>query len=95
MNEELKEWLGVKPADFAVYAALGAVVGMYSNKFVALDIALAVAAVVFGGLSCVLGMRPDARLGTTTNFLKRVSYPAWLVVVIVCIYLNFARWNAT
>jgi hypothetical protein len=32
MNEELKEWLGIAPADFLVYAAAGAVAGMYIQQ---------------------------------------------------------------
>ena len=94
MKEELKEWLGLKPADFLVYVALGAVVWMYYAKSETLDGFLSVVAVVFCGISCFIGVRPDARLTATTNFLKRVSYPAWLVVVLVCVYLNFTRWNA-
>ncbi len=94
MKEELKEWLGIKPADFLVYAAAGAIVGMYFTKNVTLDVILSVAAVVFGGLSCFIGMRQDARLAATTNFLKRVTYPAYLVVALVFVYLNFSRWNA-
>lgn len=94
MKEELKEWLGIKPADFLVYAAAGAVVGMYFTKNVTLDVILSVVAAVLGGLSCFIGMRPDARLAATTNFLKRVSYPLLLFAVLVGVYLNFARWNA-
>jgi hypothetical protein len=40
MNEELKEWLGIRPADLVTYAAAAAVVGMYFNQNVILDIAL-------------------------------------------------------
>lgn len=93
MNEELKEWLGIKPADFVVYVAAGAVVWMYFNKSVTLDVILTVVALVLCSLSCFIGVRPDARLAASTNFLKRVSYPACLVAVLVCVYLNFTRWN--
>lgn len=94
MDEELKEWLGIKPADFVVYGAAGAVVWMYFTTNVALDVTLSVVAVALSSLACFLGVRPDARLAATTNLLKRVSYPAWLVAVLVCVYLNFTRWNA-
>jgi len=94
MKEELKEWLGIKPADFLVYAGLGSVVWMYYTKNVALDGILSVVAVATCGLSCFIGVRPDARLSPTTNFLKRVSYPAWLVLALICIFLNFTKWNA-
>jgi len=94
MKEELKEWLGIKPADFVVYIALAAVTWMYFTKSVALDFILSVVAVVLCSLSCFIGMRSDVRLSAPTNFLKRVSYPACLVMVLVCVYLNFAKWNA-
>jgi hypothetical protein len=93
MNEEIKEWLGIKPADFATYVAMGAIVWMYFTKSVALDVILSVVAVGSCGLACFIGVRPDGRLAATTNFLKRVTYPACLVAAIVCVYLNFSRWN--
>ena len=93
MKEETKEWLGIKPADFAVYGAFGSIVWMYFNKSFELDVALSVVAVALCVLSCFLGMRPDARLHATTNFLKRITYPAYVVAALVCVYLNFTRWN--
>jgi hypothetical protein len=94
MNEELKEWLGIKPADLVVYVAAGAVVWMYVNKNVTLDVLLSAVAVVLCGLSCFLGTRHDARLTRTTNLFKRVAYPACLVAALICVYLNFSTWNA-
>jgi hypothetical protein len=38
-------------------------------------------------------MRPNPRLSAFSNFNKRVSYPACLIAVIVCIYLNFNLWQ--
>jgi hypothetical protein len=93
MNEELKEWLGIKPADLILYVAGAAVIGMYFNRNVALDIVLSIIAASLCVLSCVMGMRPEPGLSAFSNFVKRVTYPACLVAVLVCIYLNFARWN--
>jgi hypothetical protein len=94
MNEELKEWLGIKPADFVVYAAAATVVGMYFNKNLVLDVILSVVAVSLGALSCAMGMRPERGLNPFLNFVKRVAYPGCLIAVLVCVYLNFTRWNA-
>ena len=94
MNEELKEWLGIKPAAFAVYGAGAAIVGMYFNKSLIFDVALSVVAVSLCVLSCAIGMRHEKRLSLFSNFVKRVAYPGCLVAVLVCIYLNFTRWNA-
>lgn len=94
MNEELKEWLGIKPADFVVYAAAAMVVGMYFNKNLVLDVILSVVAVSLCVLSCAMGMRPEQGLSAFLNFVKRVAYPGCLIAVLVCIYLNFTRWNA-
>jgi hypothetical protein len=94
MNEELKEWLGIKPADFAVYAAGGAVVWMYFTPSAILDIVLSAVAIGFCVLGCLIGMRPDTRLSALSNGIKRVAYPACLLATIVCICLNFIRWNA-
>jgi len=94
MKEELKEWLGVMPADFVFYAAAVAVAWMYFSKNAVLDIILSVVSSVLCIASCFMGMRPNHRLSGFTNFIKRIAYPVCSIVVLVCIYLNFARWNA-
>ena len=94
MKEELKEWLGIKPADFAVYAAAGAVIWMYFTPSTVLDVVLSVVAIGLCILACLIGMRPDTRLSALSNGVKRVAYPACLLAVLVCIYLNFTRWHS-
>ena len=93
MKEELKEWLGIKTADFIVYAAAVAVFGMYLNKDVWLDIVLAVSAVALCVISCAVGMRPNPQLSAFSNLAKRFSYPTCVVVVLVCVCFNFAYWQ--
>jgi hypothetical protein len=94
MKEELKEWLGIKPADFVVYAAGAAIVWMYFSRNTALDVVLSVVAVALCVLACFIGMRPDPRLSALANAAKRVGYPACLLATLGCIYLNFTSWNA-
>ncbi len=93
MDEETKEWLGIKPADLIVYAAAGAVVWMKFTRSTTLDVILSAAAVILTIIGCFMGMPSDRRLSATTNRIKRVAYPLCLLAVLVCIYLNFARWN--
>jgi hypothetical protein len=94
MNEELKEWLGIKPADFAIYAAAAAVIGMYFTPSAVLDIVLSIVAIGLCILGCLVGMRLDTRLSAFSNVIKRVAYPVCLFAVLACIYLNFTKWNA-
>jgi hypothetical protein len=93
MHEEAKEWLGIKPADLFVYVAAGAIIWMYYNRSVVLDMALSAVAVICCILSCFIGMRADAQLSSVTNALKKVAYPGCLIAAFVCIYLNFTSWN--
>jgi hypothetical protein len=90
---ELKEWVGIKPADLLVYASCGAIVAMYFTKSILLDSALSVVAIVLCIISCFVGMRADENLSGFTNVVKKVVYPVCLVAILVFIYLNFTRWN--
>lgn len=94
MNEELKEWLGVKPADLIVYSAGGAVAWMYFNRQLTIDILLSGIAVILCVVSCFMGMPADRRLSKIANFIKRVAYPGCLIATLICVYLNFTRWNS-
>jgi len=93
MNEELKEWLGIKPADFIVYLTGVAIVGIYFSKNITVDIILSIASVILCVISCFMGMKSDSRLSSFSNCVKRIAYPLCLIVVIICIYLNFSKWN--
>ena len=92
-SEELKEWIGIKPTDLLVYAACGAIVGMYFTKSVLLDSALSVVAIVLCIISCFVGMRAGENLTGFMNMIKKVIYPLCLVATLVLIYFNFTRWN--
>lgn len=93
MNEELREWLGIKPADFMVYGALAAIFGMYQSSNAGLDVVLAAVAVFLATASCFVGARPDPRLSRAANLAKRFSYPLCLVSAIVFTILNFLVWD--
>lgn len=92
-SEELKEWIGIKPADLLLYVACGAIVVMYFTKSVLLDSALSVVAIVLCIISCFVGMRGGQNLSRFTNIVKKIIYPLCLVAALVLIYFNFTRWN--
>lgn len=91
--EELKEWVGLKPADVAVYAAGAAIIAMYFTRNLVADTILTALAILLATIACVVGMRRDPHLSAGTNLVKKVSYPLTLVVVLVLICVNFFAWN--
>ena len=94
MNDELKEWLGLTPQDFLVYAALLACATMYVSRTIAVDIIAAGFGVGTSVVACMWGVRPEVRFAGFTNWVKKVSYPVCVAFVLGCIYLNFQLWNA-
>ena len=94
MNNELKEWLGLTSQDALVCASLGACAVMYFSQTVAVDVIAGGFAVGTSLIACKWGMPPDARLSGVTNWVKKVSYPFFLAVVLGCIYLNLRVWNS-
>lgn len=92
-NEELREWIGLKPADLLVYAAIAALVGMLFSVWRMLDIGLAVLAVGCCIAACALGMKADPRLSRLTNLTKKLTYPAFLIGALVFVFLFFFVWQ--
>lgn len=90
---ELREWLGLAPADGLVALAGLAVVGMRLIKNAYVDAFWAAAIVVLCVEACRVGMRPSAELSRLTNAAKSVFYPATLALGVLTIILNFALWN--
>lgn len=93
MNPELREWLGLKPADFLTYGALALAVSLYFIHNPLADILVSGLAVGLAGLSCVVGMKSEPELSAFTNFVKKVSYPFIVLLVLIAILLNFLFWN--
>lgn len=93
MSEELKKWFGLRPADLLIYLAGGAVVGMYFVRGLVVDIVLAASALAFCVAACSVGMKWDFRITALSNWMKRLSYPACVLLALFFLYLNFTRWN--
>lgn len=93
MKESTKEWLGIKPADFVIYAGYLLLVPVYYSSNQLIDIALSLAGLLLCLASCWLGMKPHPDLGKFTNFVKLVAYPACTALYIYAVYLNFSVWQ--
>lgn len=89
----LREWLGLTPADFLVYMAAAAVGAMYFVKDVTAAAVLAVAAVVLAVAACPLGMKRDPEVSGVTNAIKRVSYPACVLLAVGAIVFHYMRFS--
>jgi hypothetical protein len=92
-KNELREWLGIAPADIPVWGAFILLGVMYFVKFTMVDIVLSMLAVGLTIFSCFIGMRYDERVSKRINLMKKISYPLCVVLCLVLIYLNFTRWN--
>ena len=90
MKESTKEWLGIKPADFMIYAAFILLLPVYFFSEWALDVVLSLLGLGLCLTSCWLGMQPHAELDKVTNFLKLVTYPGCTVFFMYLVYLNFS-----
>lgn len=92
-NAELLEWIGLAPADLAVYVATAALGGMYYWKDPVVDHVLAGVAVLFCLVACAVGMRRKENLSGFTNTVKMISYPLCLLIAVGLIVRNYSHWN--
>jgi hypothetical protein len=93
MKESTKEWLGIKPADFTIYAGYLSLLPVYysSNEYV--DILFSVLGLILCLASCWIGMKPHPELGVANNFVKLTSYPAFTILFLYFVFLNFTSWQ--
>ena len=92
-KNELWEWLGIAPADLPVWGAVIVLVVMYLVKSTIVDIVLSMLVVGLTTFSCFVGMQYDKRVSKRINLIKKISYPASVLLCGVVIYLNFTLWN--
>ena len=52
-RRELREWMGMTWADLCVYLAFASLAGMFVVRTAAIDIALALSAIMFAIASCI------------------------------------------
>lgn len=94
MDNELREWLGLAPADFPVYLAAICVVVLFFTTNFLLDLALSVLAVSSTIVSCFMGMKKDPQVSAFTNSIKFIAYPFCVFLATFLIALNFLFWNS-
>jgi hypothetical protein len=92
-KNELREWLGIAPADLPVWGAFILLGVMYLVKSITVDIVLSMLAVGLTIFSCFIGMQYDKRVSKRINLIKKISYPSCVALCLVLIYLNFTWWN--
>ena len=93
MDAEIREWLDLAPVDVPVYVAVVCLGAAFFTETGVLDSLLVVTALVCSAMSCVYGIRQDARLSVFTNTAKLFAYPFYLTVCVVAACLNFNYWN--
>lgn len=92
MKESTKEWLGIQPADFAIYAAFLCLVPIYYSNNLIIDSLFTMLGVAACVVSCWLGMTPNLELGRVNNALRFLAYPLCTLAFLYVIYLNFTVW---
>lgn len=90
---EWREILSLAPADILLWLATGCLVAMRFINDPFKDSILAVAALILSVTACFVGMKRDERVSELSNRLKKYSYPACLIIIIILISLNFFKWN--
>ncbi len=93
MKEYAKEWLGIKPADFIIYAGFALLVPIYYSSNQLIDVSLSLVGLLLCLASCWIGMKPHPELGKANNLVKLIAYPACTVFFIYVVYLNFTAWQ--
>ncbi len=66
---------------------------LYLVNNLTLEIIISVVSILLMLVSCYLGMKHDERVSKTTNIIKKISYPAYFLILLVLLYLNFTQWN--
>jgi hypothetical protein len=88
-NHELREWLGLAPADLLAYVGIAAVVAMFFVSDATVDMALAAVGVAFAIAACPIGMKVDPQVSRFTNAVKLVSYPLVVLGLIAAIGYHY------
>ena len=93
MDAEIREWLRLAPADIPVYVAVACIGGAFFTGAGVVDTMLVLTALICSAMSCVYGMKRDARLSVFTNNAKLITYPFYLTVCMISAVMNFWYWN--
>jgi hypothetical protein len=94
-SRELREWLGIMPADFLMYGALLGGGALYFVKGLMLEIGISAVSIILALLSCYFGMKHDEEVSKAANIVKKTAYPACFIILVVLLFLNFTQWNGS
>ena len=92
-SRELREWLGLTPADLIVSVAVIALVAMYFVSDPVVDVVLAAIGLLLTVAACPVGMKRDPELSSFTNTAKLVSYPIFVLLGIGAIAAHYALFS--
>jgi signal peptidase I len=88
-TEELRTWLGLRLADLLVYLTLIPLVALYLIDQPAVEIGLAVTAVLLAFAACALGMKSSPQVSRAANVGKKIAYPFAVVFVLLAIGYHY------
>lgn len=86
---EWREILSLAPADIILWLASGCLIMMRFTSDPVKDSILAASAIILSSASCFIGMKRDERVSEMTNRLKKISYPLFMILTIILVYVNF------
>ena len=92
--DELREWLGVAPADIPCWFSMFALGGMFLTTHDAIDVVLAVLAALLAGVAWIIALRTKPNVSAFTNVVRMISYPAYVLFVLAVIVFHYWIWEA-
>ena len=91
-NEELRTWLGLRFADLLVYLSFIPLAAMFFIDHRAIEIGLAVIALLLSLAACCLGMWSSPEVSRLTNAIKKFAYPFAVCFVLFVIAFHSVRY---
>ncbi|EGR1461960.1 hypothetical protein DYF92_08455 [Vibrio parahaemolyticus] len=89
MKDSTKEWLGIKPADFIMYAGFILLIPVKLLDSNYIKILLVIVGLLLCVLSCKIGMVGNSKLSNFNNWVKKVAYPVCSLLYVFLAYLSF------
>jgi hypothetical protein len=88
---ELREWLGLAPADIPCWAALILLVLCFTNSGGAMVAPMAAGSIVLAGVGWAIGYRRNPQLGALYNRVKRFAYPVFVAIITAGVVYRYTR----
>jgi hypothetical protein len=88
---ELREWLGLAPADLPCWAAVILFILCLTTPGGALAASMAAGSIAMAGVGWTIGHNRNPHLGPLYNRVKRWAYPLFLAIIVVGVVYRFTR----